>query len=289
VIKKHAIMKLFRKLRALFRKEKLDTDMAEEMRAHLEMQVAVNVRAGMSADEAQYSAQREFGNVGSIQETVRDRREWPWLEGFVKDVGYAVRALRKSPGFTVTALLTLAFGIGANTALFSVINSILLRPLPFPNANQLTLIWETNARQGVKREGPAGPNFYDWRDQSRLFQDMAAVELGTGTVTGLGEPRQTPALRVTSMKRLSRSMSKWWSSTLHPSISKPSIKSFNEPRMQPNREICRRLGFYSRLLSASCVLALPLFPWPPIPQRCSRRLVFWIRIRIRTQEMCSSR
>src|SRR6266536_3529729 len=114
------------------------------------------------------------------------------------DVRYVIRNLRQSPGYAVVALGILALGIGANTAIFSVVNSVLLRPLPFPNADRLTIIWETNARQGVKREGPAGPNFYDWREQSRLYQDMAAVELGTGMVTGLGEPQQIPAMRVTT-------------------------------------------------------------------------------------------
>lgn len=110
----------------------------------------------------------------------------------------ALRQLAKSPGFTAVIVLTLALGIGACTTLFSVISAVLLRPLPFPDADRLTLIWEANAQQGIKREGPSGPNFYDWREQSRLFQDMAAVELGSGTLTGRGEPRQIPAMRVTA-------------------------------------------------------------------------------------------
>lgn len=122
----------------------------------------------------------------------------PLLSQIATDVRYAIRILRQNVGFTVVALGVLALGIGANTAIFSVINAVLLRPLPFPNADRLTIIWETSAQQGVKREGPAGPNFYDWREQSRLYQDMAAVELGTGTVTGLGEPQQIPAMRVTT-------------------------------------------------------------------------------------------
>ena len=191
-------MKFVRKIKSFFRRGKLETEMAEEMRHHVELQTELNLKAGMSVDEARYAALRQFGNVASIQEQARDVRGWAWLEAFAKDLRYALRALRKSPGFTVTALLTLALGIGASTALFSVINSVLLRPLPFPNADRLTIIWETSAQQNVKREGPAGPNFYDWREQSHLFQDLAAVELGSGTVTGLGEPRQIPAMRVTT-------------------------------------------------------------------------------------------
>ena len=114
------------------------------------------------------------------------------------DLRFALRQFTKAPGFTATAILTLALGIGACTAMFSVVNAVFLRALPFRNAGELTMLWETSVQQGVKREGPSGPNFYDWREQSRLFQDMAAVELGSGTVTGLGEPRQIPAMRVTT-------------------------------------------------------------------------------------------
>jgi putative ABC transport system permease protein len=173
--------------------------MNDELRGHLESLVERNIAAGMSPEDARYAALRTFGGVEQIKERARDeRRGWSWLEGFVKDVRYAVRALRKSPGFTATALFTLAVAIGATTALFSVINSVLLRPLPFPEASRLMVVWETNAQQGVKREGPAGPNFYDWREQSGSFEDLAALEIGSGTVTGRGEPQQVPALRVTT-------------------------------------------------------------------------------------------
>jgi putative ABC transport system permease protein len=118
--------------------------------------------------------------------------------GLGADVRYAVRNWRLRPGFTAVAMGVLALGVGANTAIFSVVNSVLLQPLPFPHAGRLTVVWETNPQQGVRREGPSGPDFYDWREQSRLFEDMAAVNLGTGTVTGLGEPQQLPAMRVTT-------------------------------------------------------------------------------------------
>ena len=156
-------MNVFRKIYSFFQRKKLEIEMTEEMRHHVELQTELNRKTGMNPDEARYAALRQFGNVAVIQEQAKEARSWRWLEDIAKDLLYATRALTKSPGFTVTALLTLAIGIGASTALFSVINSVLLRPLPFPNANQLTVVWETNAQQGVKREGPAGPNFYDWR------------------------------------------------------------------------------------------------------------------------------
>ena len=115
-----------------------------------------------------------------------------------RDLRYASRTLRKMPGFTLAALLVLGLGIGANTAIFSVINSVLLRPLPFPGSDRLAVIWETDLKDGIKREGPSGPNFLDWREQSQSFEEMSLLEVGTGTVTGGGEPEQVTGLRVTT-------------------------------------------------------------------------------------------
>jgi putative ABC transport system permease protein len=116
----------------------------------------------------------------------------------LKDMRYSWRTLRKTPGFSIVALLVLALGIGANTAIFSVVNSVVLRPLPYRDADRLALIWETDLKDGIKREGPSAPNFLDWREQSRSFEEMALLEVGTGTVTGEGEPEQVTGLRVTT-------------------------------------------------------------------------------------------
>ncbi|MGD0301960.1 MAG: ABC transporter permease [Bryobacteraceae bacterium] len=115
----------------------------------------------------------------------------------LNDLRFAVRLLWKSPGFTTVAILALALGIGANTAIFSLVNSVLLRPLPFRDSSRLAIFWETDPSQGFNRQGPSGPNYLDFRDQSKSFEDMALLEQGTGTVTGFGEPQQIPALRVT--------------------------------------------------------------------------------------------
>src|SRR5271167_3367986 len=117
---------------------------------------------------------------------------------FLGDLRYSLRTLRKAPGFSIVALLVLALGIGANTAIFSVVNSVVLRPLPYPGADRLALIWETDLKDGIKREGPSAPNFLDWKEQSQSFEDMALLEVGTGTVTGEGEPEQVAGLRVTT-------------------------------------------------------------------------------------------
>ena len=116
----------------------------------------------------------------------------------LKDLRYSLRTLYKAPGFTIVALLVLALGIGANTAIFSVVNSVVLRPLPYPAADRLALIWETDLKDGIQREGPSAPNFLDWREQSQSFEEMALLEVGTGTVTGEGEPEQITGLRVTT-------------------------------------------------------------------------------------------
>ena len=116
----------------------------------------------------------------------------------MQDISYAARLLRKTPGFTILVVLILALGIGANTAVFSVVNSVLLRPLPYPDAHRLMLLWETNPRLGVEREGPSGPNYLDWKEQNQSFEDMALIEIGTGVLTGTGEPEQFPGARVST-------------------------------------------------------------------------------------------
>ena len=130
-------MRLIRKLRALFRKESLEADMAEEMRLHLEMQTELNIKAGMTPAEARYAAQRQFGNVASIQERAREQRGWVWLEQVLQDFRHALRALRHHWGFTCVAVTTLALGLGVNAALFSVFNAISLRTLPLKHAEEL--------------------------------------------------------------------------------------------------------------------------------------------------------
>ncbi len=117
---------------------------------------------------------------------------------FLGDLRYSLRTLRKAPGFSIVAVVVLALGIGANTAIFSVVNSVVLRPLPYPGAERLALIWETDLQDGIKREGASGPNFLDWREQSQSFEEMTLLEVGTGTLTGGGEPEQVLGLRVTT-------------------------------------------------------------------------------------------
>src|SRR5580692_10053476 len=117
---------------------------------------------------------------------------------FLGNLRFSWRTLRKAPGFSIVALLVLGLGIGANTAIFSVVNSVVLHPLTYPDADRLALIWETDLKDGIKREGPSGPNFLDWKEQSQSFDEMSLLEVGTGTLTGDGEPEQVTGVRVTT-------------------------------------------------------------------------------------------
>src|SRR6266699_3405885 len=163
-----------RRIEGLFQKRKLDSEMEEEMRGHIEMRTRENIEAGMSAEEARYAAMRQFGWVDNIKETCREQRGVTWLEHFIQDLRYGARMLRKNPGFTAVAVLTLALGIGANTAIFSVVNAVLLRPLPYTDPNRLVAVCESNPRLGWHQYVTSMGAYADWRRQNSVFQQLAA-------------------------------------------------------------------------------------------------------------------
>ena len=160
--------------RALFQKPKLDAQMDEEMRSHIEMRTRENIQAGMNPTEARYAALRQFGWAESIKETCREQRGGRWLEFIAQDVRFGARMLRKNPGFTAVAVLTLALCIGANTAIFSFVNAILIRPLPFKDPERLVVVYENQPGNGSFKAHVGAPVLAEWRKQSTSFEGLGA-------------------------------------------------------------------------------------------------------------------
>jgi predicted permease len=184
------------RIKGMFRRDRLDRDLNEELRSHVEMRAADNISSGMPPAEARYDAQRRFGNTTLMKEDTRAMDIIGWLDTASRDVRYAVRMLRRSPGFTAVAVLTLALGISANTALFSVVNGVLLNPLPYPHSQQLVTLHES--KPNFQNGSISYPNFRDWQKDNHTFSAIA-ISRGTGfSLTGLGEAEQLSARAITS-------------------------------------------------------------------------------------------
>ena len=193
------IRELCERFLSLFRRRKLDSDLSEELAAHLEMAVEDNIRSGMNPEEARRQAMIRLGGVEATKELHRDTRGLPSVESLVQDIRYGLRMLARSPMFTAAALLTLALGIGANTAIFGVIDSILIRPLSYPHAEALVGVWHT--APGI----PALPSslacspsmYFTYREENRTFQQFGLWQSNGASVTGIAEPEMPKALVVT--------------------------------------------------------------------------------------------
>jgi predicted permease len=173
---------------SLFRRTHVESDTEEELRTHVQNRAGDLERKGLTRIEAERRARIEFGAHEKFKEECREERGGFWLETVWTDIRFGARMLRRSPGFTAVAILTLALGIGANTAIFSVVNAVLLQPLPYPNANRLTLIW---SQWGKETRGPAsGPEMMELRKRMRAFDEIGGIWATTGTITGTAEPEQ---------------------------------------------------------------------------------------------------
>ena len=174
----------------LFRKARIDREIDDELRFHLEMRVEDNLRAGMAPEAARQDAVRRFGNVTSVREQARDERGAGVVDVVLGDLRQGARWLRRRPGFAVTAVVTLALGIGASTAVFSVVDAVLLQPLPFPEPGQLVKLVEVHPQQptGAVNAG----NFLDWQRRARSFAALAAYRTRTYNLTG-PTPADAPA------------------------------------------------------------------------------------------------
>jgi putative ABC transport system permease protein len=185
---------LFHRLRASLRRGKIEREMDAEMRFHLEMETSKNIRRGMNEEEARRAALRSFGGVEQVKEVYRDLSRFRWIEGFWQDARYGARMLRTQPGFTIVAALTLSLGIGANTAIFSVVNALVFNPLPYPDPQRL--VWVTNVFRGD--ELIDSNMYFTFQAESKTFDHLAAYESATMNLSGQGEPEQVNYVRATA-------------------------------------------------------------------------------------------
>ncbi len=184
---------------ALVHHSAMRDELEEELRNHLRHRADDLERSGIAKAEAERQARIEFGGFEHYREESHAAQGWHRAEALLRDVRFGLRILKKSPAFTVAAVITLALGIGANTALFALVRGILLRPLPVRAASRLVVIWDSNPGAGLSRVGPSGQDYLDWRERKiHAFEDLFLFEHGTGTVTGNGEPEQVAGLRVTT-------------------------------------------------------------------------------------------
>src|SRR5262245_47674297 len=183
----HYLRALAAKLRGLLGDRRAERELDEEIETHLRLLAERYIRQGMSKAEAEWAARRQFGNITSLKETNREMRGIRLIDTFFQDLRYGLKMLRRNPGFTIVAVLTLALGIGATTAIFSVVNAVLLRPLPYRDPDRLALGF--NAR---------GQDFLRWRDQSKAFESMSAFNFGTTDFTGSGEPERQAVASVST-------------------------------------------------------------------------------------------
>jgi putative ABC transport system permease protein len=175
-----------RRLLALVRARRLDSQLDGEVRAHLELAERDAIAAGLSPEEARREARRRFGSIERIKEEHRDTRSARWIENLLKDVRYGLLLLRRDPGFAIVAIGVMAIGIGANTAMFSLIDAVLLKPLPYAEPERIVRVW--NAPSPTSRNGLSTLDFVDWKRLSTSFEALSAIRGLNVALTGNGEP-----------------------------------------------------------------------------------------------------
>jgi putative ABC transport system permease protein len=192
------LSQLWRRLVFYVWRDRFDSELEEEMRFHLEMKAEENLAAGISPEEARYAAQRQFGNQTLLQEESRDMWDFRSLETLARDLRYGLRMMSKNPGFTAVAVLTLALGIGANTAMFSAVDAVLIRPLPYLDAGRLVMVWDDTGQSGESKFFSTPAEWHEWRRHNTVFTDIAATQPGNVTISSDGEPEELPGRKVTA-------------------------------------------------------------------------------------------
>ena len=184
----------------LFRKERRERELAAEMESHLQMDIEDNLRAGMSSPEARRQALMKLGGIEQTKEIYRDRRGLPLFEILWQDLRFGARMLRKNPGFTAVVALTVALGVGANAAIFSVVDAVLLRPLPYPESDRLVMVWEKVSLPNYHNDenNPSPGNFSEWKNQNTVFENIVAYRNRSFNLTGEGEPMRVEGEQVSA-------------------------------------------------------------------------------------------
>src|ERR1700677_2575281 len=190
--------RIIAKLRNLLANKRAEEDLAREVTAHLTLLADDFERQGMSREQAQLAARRAYGGVEQAKQAHRDERSLLWIEQTMQDLRYGLRTLSRSPGFTITAVLTLALGIGACTAIFSLVNAVLIRSLPYGDPGRLVYLYTPVSQINLPVEvfGPTYGDFYDLKKQCHSFQDMTAFDQSVFSLASQGAAQRTSAARV---------------------------------------------------------------------------------------------
>ena len=179
------------------RRDDMMKDLDQDIRNHIEVETQDNIERGMSLEEARRAAMLKFGNATRVREDTREVWSWIWLEQLLQDIRYGMRMLRKNPGFTAIVVLTLALGIGANTAIFSVVYAVLLKPLPYTHSEQLFTVFQQLSKDESSATGWSYANLEDLREQNHVFSEVAGSQHHQLTLTGHGEASVVNASVVT--------------------------------------------------------------------------------------------